>query len=180
MLKNIEIKVKLSCESKFIETIDKAHELCSNKKEYPQLLLQKDTFFNCKVGRMKLRVLGNNKEGTLISYMREDVKDKPKLSSYLLYETLDANKLCDTLEKTCGIKGIVKKRRILYVIGQTRIHLDEIKDLGYFMELEVVLKKDQEEQEGIDIAQELMNKLEIDKKDLIDVAYIDLLNNQMK
>ena len=36
-----------------------------------------------------------------------------------------------------GIKGVVRKRRMLYMIGQTRVHLDQVEGLGDFMELEV-------------------------------------------
>ena len=36
-----------------------------------------------------------------------------------------------------GIKGDVKKTRYLYMVGQTRVHVDEVEGLGNFMELEV-------------------------------------------
>jgi len=36
-----------------------------------------------------------------------------------------------------GIKGVVRKQRMLYMIGQTRVHLDQVEGLGSFMELEV-------------------------------------------
>jgi len=36
-----------------------------------------------------------------------------------------------------GIKGVLRKRRTLYMIGQTRVHLDQVEGLGDFMELEV-------------------------------------------
>ena len=45
--------------------------------------------------------------------------------------------LQQTLSKALGIKGIVNKRRLLYMIGQTSVHLDCVEDLGDFMELEV-------------------------------------------
>lgn len=37
------------------------------------------------------------------------------------------------------VKGVVKKRRLLYLVGQTRVHCDEVDGLGRFMELEVCL-----------------------------------------
>jgi len=37
-----------------------------------------------------------------------------------------------------GIKCVVRKRRMLYMIGQTRVHLDRVEGLGDFMELEVL------------------------------------------
>ena len=41
------------------------------------------------------------------------------------------------LSNAYGILGIVKKVRLLYLAGQTRIHVDEVTGLGSFMELEV-------------------------------------------
>jgi predicted adenylyl cyclase CyaB len=69
----------------------------------------------------------------------------------------------------------VKKRRELYISGQTRIHLDEVDELGSFMELEVVLRPDQTPEDGRIIASELMEKLNVNKSDLVSCAYADLL-----
>jgi len=41
------------------------------------------------------------------------------------------------LGQAIGIKGVVRKRRMLYMIGQTRVHVDQVEGLGDFMELEV-------------------------------------------
>jgi len=41
------------------------------------------------------------------------------------------------LGQALGIKGVVRKRRMVYMIGQTRVHLDQVEGLGEFMELEV-------------------------------------------
>ncbi len=61
-------------------------------------------------------------------------------------------------------------------MGQTRIHLDRVDGLGDFVELEVVLRPDQEQREGIAIAHELMRRLGIAEDQLVKVAYIDLLS----
>ena len=60
-------------------------------------------------------------------------------------------------------------------VGNTRIHLDQVEGLGPFMELEVVLGPGQSDAEGQAIATELMETLGIAETDLIEVAYIDLL-----
>ncbi len=41
------------------------------------------------------------------------------------------------LGMTLGIKGQVKKTRLLFMYGRTRIHVDQVHTLGNFMELEV-------------------------------------------
>ena len=45
----------------------------------------------------------------------------------------------ETLGEALGVKGRVKKTRLLYMVGQTRVHVDEVEGLGNFMELEVSL-----------------------------------------
>ena len=79
------------------------------------------------------------------------------------------------LSQILPVAGIVKKVRWFYRVGQTRIHLDRVDGLGDFVELEVVLRPDQEQREGIAIAQELMSRLGIVEDQLVKVAYIDLL-----
>lgn len=62
------------------------------------------------------------------------------------------------------------------MIGQTRVHCDQVENLGDFAELEVVLEDDQSVEYGTKIAKELMTKLEIDdEKNLISGAYMDLI-----
>ena len=43
----------------------------------------------------------------------------------------------ELLSHSLGVKGTVKKTRTLYMVGQTRIHVDKVDNLGDFMELEV-------------------------------------------
>ncbi len=79
------------------------------------------------------------------------------------------------LELAYGIRGVVRKTRYLYLAGQTRIHLDDVEGLGRFMELEVVLEEGQSDAEGQKIAEDLMSALGVERDDLIDGAYMDLL-----
>ena len=67
------------------------------------------------------------------------------------------------------------KTRYLYLVGQTRIHLDDVEGLGQFMELEVVLEEGQSDADGQRIAEVLMSALGVESEDLIDGAYMDLL-----
>jgi predicted adenylyl cyclase CyaB len=69
----------------------------------------------------------------------------------------------------------VRKVRTLYLIGQTRVHLDQVSGLGDFLELEVVLSAGQSEAEGKAIAERLLSNFAIDRQDLIGEAYVDLL-----
>jgi predicted adenylyl cyclase CyaB len=79
------------------------------------------------------------------------------------------------LELAYGIRGVVRKTRYLYLVGKTRVHLDDVANLGQFMELEVVLEEGQSDSEGQKVAEDLMSALGVESADLIDGAYMDLL-----
>jgi len=64
----------------------------------------------------------------------------------------------------------------LFLVDRTRIHLDRVEDLGHFLELEVVLSDGETVEAGEAIAHDLMGKLGISSTQLIEGAYVDLLN----
>jgi adenylate cyclase class IV len=64
------------------------------------------------------------------------------------------------------------------MVSQTRMHLDDVEGLGQFLELEVVLSPGQGDAEGQAIAEELMNRLGVERSDLLEGAYIDLLEDR--
>jgi len=138
-----------------------------------QVIPQEDTFFHIPKGRLKLRQL-RPELAQLVYYERPD-QNGPKRSNYHIYETRNPEGLKTALSLALGVRGVVIKTRYLYLVGQTRIHLDDVEGLGQFMELEVVLRDGQSECEGQSIAEDLMVRLDIRKEDLIDGAYMDLL-----
>lgn len=64
------------------------------------------------------------------------------------------------------------------MVGQTRVHLDDVQGLGHFMELEVVLRPDQTLEQGQSIADDLLVKLGISSDDLITGSYMDAYHAQ--
>ncbi|CAH2079257.1 unnamed protein product, partial [Iphiclides podalirius] len=107
----------------------------------------------------------------------------PKLSDYELLEfpasETDRAKLLDEmLQKCLGVRGRVLKERKFYLVGQTRVHIDTVQGLGSFMELEVVLDNKQTLEEGQKIARDLQSKLGVRDEDLLDCAYMDLLETK--
>lgn len=139
----------------------------------PTVLHQEDTFFPCAHGRLKLRQLSDD-HGELIAYQRADVPGT-KQSDYVLARTDAPTELRAVLARALGTGVIVTKVRRLYLVGQTRVHLDEVAGLGSFLELEVVLADGQPPGEGHRIAREIMAALEVSDAELIDCAYADLL-----
>jgi predicted adenylyl cyclase CyaB len=164
---NIEVKAR----ARDFSTLRARAERLSNTPV--QLIAQVDTFFFTEKGRLKLRELGSE-AAQLIYYERQD-QEGPKRSDYYIFETHDPQHLKSVLGHALGVRGIVKKLRHLYLIGQTRLHLDEVEGLGPFMELEVVLRPDQSEAQGQAIAKRLLSELGIMEADLLEAAYMDLL-----
>ena len=94
-------------------------------------LLQEDTFFHATNARLKLRVPQAG-PAQLIHYERRD-GEGPKRSSYHVFETGDPGGLKTVLAGALGIRGVVRKERLLFLVGQTRVHLDRVENLGDFV-----------------------------------------------
>jgi predicted adenylyl cyclase CyaB len=164
---NIEIKARASA-------WDRQHHLARQLSgSPPQRIVQEDVFFHATTGRLKLRILSAT-TGELIFYHRPDAAG-PKQSDYRISRTDDPEGLRALLASALGTRGIVRKQRDLYLVGQTRIHFDSVDGLGRFIELEVVLPDSQRREDGVQIAEDLMARLEIRPDDLVTGAYVDLL-----
>ena len=172
MPRNIEIKATVEDPSDLKRRVEAIAD------QEPTELHQIDTFFRSSNGRLKLREFGDG-PAELIYYRRSNVAG-PKESSYFVTPMPDPEKMRQILDAANGTLGIVKKRRLLYLIGQTRVHLDQVEGLGSFMELEVVLQDHQTTDDGVAIAQDLMTKLNILEDQLVDTAYFDLLHGEIQ
>jgi len=167
MPSNIEIKARVSDPEAILA---KARKLAGTE---PETILQTDTFFRVETGRLKIREFADG-TGELISYHRPDAEG-PKTSSYGIAPTNDARVLKEILTAALPVRGVVKKKRLLFLADRTRIHLDQVEGLGAFMELEVVLAEGDDPIGGEQEAADLMEKLGIKSEDLVSGAYIDLL-----
>jgi len=166
---NIEIKARVR---NFDEIRRRAEDLSDSPVE---VIPQEDTFFNTPHGRLKLRLLAEDR-AQLIYYTRPD-QEGPKRSDYHISHSSDPANLKRILQLAYGIRGVVRKTRYLYLVGQTRVHLDDVEGLGQFMELEVVMQEKQSDAEGQAIAEALMASLGVDMTDLLEGAYMDLLES---
>ena len=72
------------------------------------------------------------------------------------------------------------KHRTLFHIGRTRIHIDQVKGLGSFLELEVMLSDGELIEAGVIEAEKIMKNIGIVASQLIDKAYVDLLVEAQK
>jgi predicted adenylyl cyclase CyaB len=167
LARNVEIKARITSVDALMP---RARALAQSDAE---LIAQDDTFFRVPHGRLKLRAFADG-SAELIHYERADTPHA-KLSDYRRIAVADAAALRDALARALGTLGRVRKQRWLLLAGQTRIHLDRVDGLGDFIELEVVLRDDQNEADGARIADQLMHELGLHNAERIAGAYLDLL-----
>jgi len=125
---NLELKIKVDSHTKLINLLKKM------EAEYKGILIQKDVYFKVKKGLLKLRVEGGT--NTLIKYLRDE-KGK-RWSNYELLK-LEGKNPEKYLRDVFEVAAVVEKKRELYLYNNTRVHLDEVKRLGKFLELETLL-----------------------------------------
>ena len=167
MARNVEIKAR-------VHNMDRTRHLVAEAAERdPEELEQIDTFFQVDSGRLKLREFGDG-TAELIYYNRPN-QPGPKESSYERTPISHAPSMRDLLARELGVVGCVRKKRLVFWAGRTRVHLDEVEQLGNFLELEVVLNDEEPFDNGVREAEELMGLLGVDESALIPDAYIDLL-----
>jgi predicted adenylyl cyclase CyaB len=102
---------------------------------YEATLQQVDVYFQVPRGRLKLRTI-DCRTAELIFYNRDESADQLR-SRYERCRAADADQLRHILETAYGLRGVVEKKRTLWMYHQTRIHFDEVKHLGEFLEIEV-------------------------------------------
>jgi adenylate cyclase class IV len=175
MPRNIEIKARLPEGPAAV--VPRAQALGAHG---PTLIEQDDSFYPAKQGRLKLRRLADG-SAELIHYQRPD-QAQAKASDYvrvLLPDASTAEALHTALSRAQGLQGRVRKQRWLLLLDEagfhTRIHLDEVHDLGAFIELEVVLQPGQTDAQGQQVAETLMQRLGLAGAERLHGAYLDLL-----
>ncbi len=169
MPQNVEIKARLD---DLAHQTSLAEQLCDGNG---QRLHQVDVFFRCDKGRLKLRTFGDG-TGELIFYRRAN-NAGPKVSEYEISPTNDPESLRLALANAYGEVAVVEKERLVHIHQRTRIHLDRVRHLGDFLELEVVLSDEDSIESGEKEAATLMKELQIDESMLISGAYVDLLQS---
>src|SRR3989339_2194513 len=125
---NLELKIKVESHTKLINALRRINA------EKKGILRQKDIYYKTGKGLLKLRIEGNSY--TLIKYLRDE-KGK-RWSNYELLR-LEGKNPEKYLESFLNIEAVVEKKRKLYLYDNTRVHLDEVKGLGKFLELETLL-----------------------------------------
>ena len=131
MALNLELKIKVDSHKKYISVLKRIGA------ENKGILKQKDIYYKVKKGLLKLRV--ENETFTLIKYLRDE-KGK-RWSNYELM-TLKAKNPEKYLNEIFDVEVVVVKKRKYWLYKNTRVHLDTVKSLGKYLELETLFTGD--------------------------------------
>ncbi len=140
-------------------------------------LSQIDTYFLVGNKRLKLR----EEKGTnyIVYYVRSNKKDS-KLSKYKII-TIPKNLVWlvkKLISSIFDVKVIVNKKRDLFMYKNTRIHFDDVKNLGTFIELETVFNTKQNEDDLVAEHDLVIKSLGLDMLEKIPNSYSDLMINK--
>jgi predicted adenylyl cyclase CyaB len=140
--------------------------------EHQKTMHQIDTYFNVPKGRLKLREI-DGETAQLVYYERAD-ESASRYSNYSIVEITDSSGFKQMMMDALGVKAIVDKVRELWMYGNTRIHVDDVDGLGYFVELETVITN-QTNTEAQAEHHFVKRALEIDDAKIVPVSYSDLI-----
>ena len=164
---NIEIKAKCTDLEK-IRTI-----LTKQQTRFIGTDHQIDTYFKVNRGRLKLRE--GNIENALIHYSRPN-QAGPKKSEVILYKNKPNSSLKAVLETSLGVLTIIDKQRSIYFINNVKFHLDEVKNLGTFVEIEAIDTDGSRNEKQLKAqCEHYIQLFEIKKEDLLEKSYSDLI-----
>ena len=169
MALNIEIKANCAKPSQIILRIKNMDILFLGED------FQTDTFYRVPRGRLKIRESTLSEKYSLIPYFRDNTSG-PKDSYYSLIDLNNPEQVKDLFEKMFSILCVVRKRRLIYIYKNVRIHLDHVEGLGDFIELEAVITSKKQQKDAQSILNFLMKEFNIQDNDLITNSYADLLN----
>ena len=164
---NVEIKARCSDHEK-IRGFLKLHNADFKGTDH-----QIDTYFRVNNGRLKLRE--GNIENFLVFYERENKKG-PKESNVILLASDPKSSLKKLLISALGILIVVDKVREIYFIDNVKFHIDTVKNLGTFMEIEATDKDgDIGKERLLEQCNHYLSVFGISTTNLISLSYSDLL-----
>jgi len=138
------------------------------------VLVQTDTYFNVRKGRLKLREI-NGEKFELIYYKRASLKGS-RYSEFEVIPVIEADKVKNVCGALFGVKIVVKKTRTLFLCKNARIHIDAVNRLGRFVEFEVLVNHGKAQARHL--MDFLIREFSFSKTTSIAGSYADLLSKR--
>lgn len=136
------------------------------------ILVQHDVFFRSRTGRLKLRLTPDGL-GELIHYRRRDAA-RVRTSDYARVQVKDGTALLALLDAALDRCGEIRKTRRLFRLDNVRIHLDDVDELGRFLEIEAIVDAQHDERTCRAAATRILAQCGIESRDRLAVAYVDM------
>jgi len=137
---------------------------------------QIDTYFSINNGRLKLRQ--GKIENTLIYYQRPESKGIKRSIVKIQKLSSDNEALRNILDRTIGILTVVDKKRKIFFIDNVKFHIDDVRELGSFIEIEALDTTGNLTEENLkDQCEYYIDYLHLDRAKFIDKSYSDMVNN---
>lgn len=183
LARNLELKV--ACESEELADMRCRLTAANSPMAEPERMRQVDTYYRVPRGRLKLRQIDRmlpdgsddpaGRSAELIGYDRPQVPGSRR-STYrvAMVDPRAAPELHNALALTHEVLVRVVKQRDVLHAGATRIHFDEVENLGGFVELETVIGG-QDDREATREHEAVIALLELDRFQPIAGSYSDLL-----
>ena len=138
---------------------------------------QQDTYFGGGDGRLKLRqrwAENRHLPSELIWYRRSD-EPRPRPSDYSLVIVANGTEMRAVLAGALGIVTEVVKQRTVYLHDNVRIHLDDVMNLGTFLEFEAIVDATCDDAAALAKLERLRVAFAIAPEHVLSTSYADLL-----
>jgi predicted adenylyl cyclase CyaB len=133
---------------------------------------QIDTYFNVPTGRLKLRE--SKYENFLVYYERQD-SAQPKASHHVLHKVEPESSIKEMLTQSLGILCVVDKKREIYWLDNVKFHIDSVKELGQFFEIEAFEDTNHDETILRQQVDQYLKEFKVKTDDLVAGSYSDLI-----
>jgi len=137
---------------------------------------QVDTYFRVPAGRLKIRE--GRIENSLIFYQRTD-RAQARRSTVEMMLLPRRNSVRAILAGALGVLAVVDKRREIYFVGNVKIHLDRVRGLGTFLEVEAMTRSGDIKKVRAQ-AVKFQKLFKIAPKDIVPQSYSDLILEKAK
>ena len=137
---------------------------------------QVDTYFRVPAGRLKVRE--GRIENSLIFYQRTN-SSRARRSIVEMLLLPRRNSLRAILSRALGVLAVVDKRREIYFVGNVKIHLDRVRGLGSFLEVEAMTRSGDIRKVRAQAAQ-FRKLFAISAADIVPQSYSDLILKRKK
>ncbi len=137
---------------------------------------QVDTYFRVPSGRLKIRE--GRIENSLIFYRRTN-SQHARRSAVEMMLLPRRNSVRAILSSALGILVVVDKRREIYFVGNVKIHLDQVRGLGAFLEVEAMTRSGDIRKVRAQAAK-FQKLFAVPSSDIVPLSYSDLILKKYK